>query len=172
MKRVYMLLSICLVALGLVCPGCRPSSTVQLEENKAIARRAFEEGWNKGNLTTVDEDVATNYVLHDPFSGEIKGPDGYKQYVRMYRTAFPDLHFTIEDQIAEGDKVVTRWTCTGTHRGELMGIAPTGKLGTLTGITIDRIAVGKAVETWVAWDALRMLQNLGVVPPMGQGGEK
>ncbi len=172
MKRVYMVLSIGLIALGLVCPGCRPPSTAQLEENKASVRLAFEEGWNKGNLTTVDEDVATNYVLHDPFSGEVKGPEGYKQYVKMYRNAFPDLHFTIEDQIAEGDKVVTRWTCTGTHRGELMGIAPTGKLGTVTGIFIDRIAGGKAVETWAAWDALGMLQQLGVVPPMGQGGEK
>ena len=167
-----MVLSIGLIALGLVCPGCRPPSTAQLEENKASVRLAFEEGWNKGNLTTVDEDVATNYVLHDPFSGEVKGPEGYKQYVKMYRNAFPDLHFTIEDQIAEGDKVVTRWTCTGTHRGELMGIAPTGKLGTVTGIFIDRIAGGKAVETWAAWDALGMLQQLGVVPPMGQGGEK
>ena len=172
MKRVYMVLSIGLIALGLVCPGCRPPSTAQLEENKASVRLAFEEGWNKGNLTTVDEDVATNYVLHDPFSGEVKGPEGYKQYVKMYRNAFPDLHFTVEDQIAEGDKVVTRWTCTGTHRGELMGIAPTGKLGTITGITIYRFSGGKIQESWSNWDDLGMLQQLGIVPPIGEAGKE
>ena len=140
------------------------------EENKAITRRIFEETWNQGKLDVVDEILATDFVLHDPVMPEdIHGPEGFKQFVTMYRTAFPDIHFTIEDQIAAGDKVVTRWSGTGTHQGELMGIAPTGVRGPgVTGITIDRIAGGKTVETWNAWDALGMLQQIGVVPPIGE----
>jgi len=168
MKRVYMVLSICLVALGLVCPGCSPSSTAKLEENKAIARRDFEEIWNKGNLGTVDEICAADGVGHIAGSPDIHSLEDYKQYVTMHRNAFPDIHFTIEDEIAQGDKVVTRWTCTGTHRGELMGIAPTGKLGTITGITIYRFSGGKIQESWSNWDDLGMLQQLGIVPPIGE----
>jgi steroid delta-isomerase-like uncharacterized protein len=172
MKRIYMVLSICLIVLGLVCPGCRPSATAQLEENKAIARRHFEEVWSKGNITLVDEHIATNFVLHDPSSREVQGTEGYKQYVTIYRTAFPDIHFIVEDQIAEGNKVATRWTATGTHQGELMGIPPTGKLCTVTGISIGRIAGGKIQESWSYWDAMGMLQQLGVVPPIAEGDKK
>jgi steroid delta-isomerase-like uncharacterized protein len=82
-------------------------------------------------------------------------------------SAFPDLKLMVEDQIAEGDKVVTRWSATGTHQGELLGIPPTGKQTTATGITIDRIQGGKIVETWTHWDNLGLLQQLGVVPQMG-----
>jgi predicted ester cyclase len=85
----------------------------------------------------------------------------------MYRTAFPNIHVTIEDQIAEGDKVVTRWTGHGTHQGELMGIPPTNKAVTVTGIAIDRIVAGKIVEHWENFDQLGMLVQLGVVPPPG-----
>ena len=144
------------------------------EENKAIARRVFEEGWNQGKLDVIDEIVTSDYLLGDPSMPEdIRGPDGFKQFITMYRAAFPDIHFTIEDQIAEADKVVTRWTGTGTHQGELMGIAPTGIRGPgVTGVTIDRMAGGKAVESWNAWDVLGMLQQLGVVPPIGEGAKK
>ena len=144
------------------------------EENKANIRHGFEEIWNQGKLDVVDELVTSDYLLHDPSMPEdMRGPEGFKQFVTMYRTAFPDFHVTIEDQIAEGDKVVTRWTCTGTHQGELMGIAPTGVRGTgVSGVTIDRIANGKSVESWNAWDVLRMLQNLGVVPPIGEAGKE
>ena len=86
----------------------------------------------------------------------------------MYRSAFPDMQLTIEDQIAEGDKVVTRWTARGTHQGELMGIPPTGKQATVTGITVGRVANGKFVESWSNFDALGMMQQLGVVPVPGQ----
>jgi len=169
MKRIYKVLPICLIVLGLVCPGCRPPSTAQLEENKAIARRLFEEVWSQGKLDVADEIFATDYFGHIAGSPEVRRLEGFKQFVSMYRTAFPDLQFTIEDQIAEGDKVVTRWTSTGTHKGELMGIPPTGVQSTSTGIAIDRIAGGKIVEVWSNWDTLGLLQQLGAVPPIGEG---
>ena len=139
------------------------------EENKAIARHVIEEGWNQGNTAVFDEVYATNYVGHDP-SMTIQGSEGFKQVYAAYRTAFPDLHLTIEDQIAEGDKVVSRWTFRGTHRGELMGILPTGKQVTVTGIVISHFANGKIVESWFNSDDLGMLQQLGVVPMPGQAG--
>src|SRR5919199_2849531 len=98
------------------------------EENKAVTRRFLEEVFTAGNLKLVDELFAPDYVLHDPsVPQEVRGPEGMRQYVAMYRAAYPDTHFTIEDQIAEGDEVVTRWVGRGTHQGELMGIAPTGR---------------------------------------------
>ena len=140
---------------------------MSVEENKAIFRRIVEEGFNKGNLAIVDELVATNHVNH---TDNVHGPEEYKQFITMYRTAFPDLHMTIEDQIAEGDKVVNRWTSRGTHKGDLMGIPPTGKQTTVTGIYVARIIGGKIVEEWGNFDALGMMQQIGVVPPPGQAG--
>jgi steroid delta-isomerase-like uncharacterized protein len=97
----------------------------------------------------------------------VEGPEGLKQLVMMYRTGYPDLVFTIEDLLADGDKVIVRWSCAGTHRGELMGIPATGKRTTTSGISISRFEGGKVVEEWVRWDALGWLQQLGVVPPLG-----
>ena len=141
------------------------------EENKAIASRGFEEVYNQGNLDLIDEIYAADYVGHIAGSPDIYGPEGLKQFVSMSRTAFPDVQLTIEDQIAEGDKVVTRWSSTGTHKGELMGIPLTGVQVTVTGIRISRITGGKILEDWTSWDTLGMLQQLGVIPPMGQGEE-
>ncbi len=130
------------------------------EENKAVTRRFLEEIFTAGNLELVDELFASNYVLHDPsVPQEVRGPEGMKQYVAMYRAAYPDTRFTIEDQIAQGDEVATRWTGQGTHQGELMGIAPTGRAVTVTGIEVDRIVGGKIEETWVCYDALGMMQQ-------------
>jgi steroid delta-isomerase-like uncharacterized protein len=140
---------------------------MSVEENKAIFRRIVEEGFNKGNLAIVDELVATNHVNH---TDNVHGPEEYKQFITMYRTAFPDLHMTIEDQIAEGDKVVNRWTSRGTHKGDLMGIPPTGKQTTVTGMYVARIIGGKIMEEWGNFDALGMMQQIGVVPPPGQAG--
>ena len=137
------------------------------EENKAIARREIEEIWNQGQLDVIDEIFAADFVFHVLGNPDIQGPEGYKQFVTMYRTAFPDLQFTIKDQIAEEDKVVIRWSTTGTHKGELMGIPPTGLPAPTPGITIGRYTGGKYVEAWACWDALGMLQQLGVIPPMG-----
>lgn len=141
------------------------------EENKALARRSIAEIWNKGNLTAADELIAPNNVDHDPANPNPgRGPEGTKQSAAMYRTAFPDLHITVEEVIAEGDQVVTRWTARGTHKGDLMGISPTGKQITITGISINRIVGGKAQEGWTNWDTLGMMQQLGVVPQMAAAG--
>jgi steroid delta-isomerase-like uncharacterized protein len=137
------------------------------EENKAITRRYFEEIWNHGNLNVIPELIAANHVHHDPANPGSSGPDGTKQLVSMYRAAFPDAHFTLEDQIVEENKVVTRWTARGTQQGELMGIGPTNKTITITGIDIHRIVNGKIEEHWSNWDTLGLLQQLGVVPPPG-----
>ncbi len=139
---------------------------MQPEENKVITRRFLEEIFAGGNLELVDELFAPNFVLHDPsVLQEVRGLEALKQYITMYRTANPDTRFAGEDQIAEGDRVVTRWTGQGTHQGELMGIPPTGARVTVTGISIDRIAGGRIEETWVSYDALGMMQQLGVIPP-------
>jgi steroid delta-isomerase-like uncharacterized protein len=140
------------------------------EENKALARRFHGEVFSQGNMAALDEICDANWVYHDPSDPEGRwphGPQGARQLVNTYRTAFPDLQVTYEDQIAEGDKVVSRWTARGTHTGDLMGIPPTGKQMTLTGITIMRIAGGQIQEDWGQFDALGMFQQLGVIPPMG-----
>ena len=139
------------------------------EDNKALVRRFFQEFWDQKNLAVADELITANHVDHTAGGppGLPPGPEGLKQFASIYFTAFPDLRITIENMVAEGDKVVTHWTTRGTHRGELMGIPPTGKQVTVTGITIDRIAGGKVAETWTNFDALGMLQQLGVIPSMG-----
>jgi steroid delta-isomerase-like uncharacterized protein len=141
---------------------------VTTEENKAISRRADEELFNRGNLDVADDLFAPKFVYHDPASGEDwRGPESVKQFAAMMRDAFPDLYYTVKDQIAEGDKVVTRYTAGGTHQGELMGIAPTGNRVTITGISIMRIEDGKIEEIWENYDTLGMMQQLGVIPSPG-----
>jgi steroid delta-isomerase-like uncharacterized protein len=139
------------------------------EENKVNERRLVEEGWNQGNTAVFDELFAADYLGHDT-SGPIHGPEGFKQFYATYRTAFPDTHLTIEDQIAEGDTVASRWTATGTHQGPLTGIPPSGKRVRVTGITISRYASGKIAEEWFSYDTLGMLQQIGAVPEPGQPG--
>lgn len=139
------------------------------EDNKAILRRFMDEGFNKGNAAIADELIAPNWVNHDPATPPLPpGPEGIKALFGIYRSAFPDLTFTVDDQIAEGDLVVTRWTARGTHQGELMGIPATGRSGVVTGIEIDRVVNGKIEETWVNWDTMGLLQQLGVIPAPGQ----
>ncbi len=134
------------------------------EENKALAHRVLEEMFNKGNLDVADELLAPDYVNHDPAMPEdIHGPEGFKEYVGAYRSALSDIHVEIEDQIAEGDKVVTRWIGTGTHDGEFAGIAPTGKRVTLPGMEIVRISGGKLVEGWEGYDSMNMMRQLGAI---------
>lgn len=134
------------------------------EENKALARRVIEQMFNEGNLEVADELLAPGYVDHDPsLPQDVHGPEGFKQYVGMYRAAFPDLHVQIDDQLAEGDRVATRWTGTGTHNGELAGITPTGKPVTLPGMEIVRIANGKLIEGWEGYDSGTLLRQLGVM---------
>jgi steroid delta-isomerase-like uncharacterized protein len=133
--------------------------------NSAIARRFFDEVFSKGELDLVDELFATDYVGHPSGKEEPnRGPEGVKEYVGGLREAVSDLTMTIEDQIAEGDKVATRWTARGTHDGELMGIPPTGRTTAVTGITIQRLQDDRVVEAWTNWDVMGMLQQLGVAP--------
>ena len=133
------------------------------EENKAIFRRYVEEVSNEGNLDLVDE-IFDRYLAHQSDGhAEERGPEDVKRFIGEFHQAFPDFHSEIEDQIAEGDKVVTRWTMHGTHRGEFRGIAPTGKQITVTGIGIFRFSDGKVVESWDNFDQLGMMRQLGVI---------
>ena len=138
------------------------------EENKRIARRFIEESFGQGKFHLLDEILADDYLDHDAPPGTPPGREGMKYIKAAYRSAFPDLQFTIEDQIAEGDKVTTRWTFRGTHTGELFGIPPTGKKVVMPGISIYRIADARMQEAWVRYDLLGMMQQLGVVSMPGQ----
>jgi steroid delta-isomerase-like uncharacterized protein len=135
------------------------------EQNKALVHRFFEEF----STTVVDELFVPNYTHHDSgLPPELQhGRDAYKQLVTMFHTGFPDLKMNVEDLVSEGEKVVARWTWSGTNQGEFQGIPPTGKQVTGSGISIHRIADGKIAEAWVNFDALGMLQQLGVIPSMG-----
>jgi steroid delta-isomerase-like uncharacterized protein len=121
----------------------------------------------------LDEIVAPNQVNGGPgaLPGMPSGPEGSKMLVTAYRNAFPDLHFTIDEQIAEGNTVVTRWSAHGTHQGELAGLPATGKPATVVGLGVDRVENGKIVESWGLFDQFGMLQQLGVIPAPGQAGE-
>jgi steroid delta-isomerase-like uncharacterized protein len=133
--------------------------------NKEIVRRLGVEPW-EGNVGVIDELVAPDYIGHDPSQPELHGPDGVKGFVTTYLSAFPDGRITIDEQLAEGELVASRWTGRGTHQGDLMGIPPTGKQVTVSGITISRVKNGKVVEEWSNWDTLGLLQQLGAVPAM------
>lgn len=146
--------------------GCEMST----DQNKTIVRRFYEEVFNRGNLALLGELVATDYIEHYPFSGQAPGSEGLKGVVTMFRAAFPEIRITVEDTVAEGNKVAVRRTMRGTQKGELMGIAPTGKEATWTAIDIFTVAGGKVQERWAVADALGMMQQLGVIPAPGQSG--
>ncbi len=140
-------------------------ASVSAEESKAVARRWFEDLFNQGNLEVADEIIASNHVNHDPTLPDIPpGPEGQRQVVNLYRSAFTNAHISVEDQLAEADKVVTRWTGSGTHQGEFMGVSPTGNQVTVTGITINRVSGGKIAESWINYDALGMMRQIGAIP--------
>ena len=139
------------------------------EGNKFVIRRSFDELWNKRNLSVADELFNPYYAHHDPSTSDVgRGPESEKNRATLYRTAFPDLRLTIEDIIAEGETVMARWSCRGTHKGDLSGIAPTGKQVTISGESIARFTGGKMAEGWVNWDALGLMQQLGVVPELAK----
>ena len=138
------------------------------EQNKAIVRRLLEEPW-KGDLGVVDELIDHNYVGHDPSIPEpLRGPDGFKENVSTYREAYSDAQITVDEQIAEGDKVATRWTARGKHDGDLMGVAPTGKQVKVSGLTLSRLANGKVIEDYTNWDTFGMMRQLGIVPELAR----
>ena len=138
------------------------------EQNKALVRRVFEEGINKHNLNVFDELLASNYVNHN-MPMPAPGPEGLKQVVSMFLASFSNFQITLEDVIADGDKVATRGTWRGTHQGNFMGIPATGKSVVVSYSDIWYIENGRAVENWVQMDMLGLMQQLGVAPAPGQG---
>lgn len=141
------------------------------QEYQALIVRVFEEVWNQGDLDHIDQYMSPNYVDHDtgvsPVGPVENTPDRLaeeKAKVGIYRSAFPDLHFTIDDQLAVGDQVMTRWTVSGTLLGPLGHIPPTGKRASVQGVNIDRIENGKVVEGWSFFDMLSVLQQVGALP--------
>lgn len=142
------------------------SRIILIEQNKAIVARFFKEVENRGNLSVIDEIFTADYVDHAAAPGQTTGPEGVKSLVYSLRTAFPDFNFTIEDTIAEQDKIVARWNAHGTHKGDFFGILPTGRRAVWSGIRIFRLADGKITESWINWDFLGLLQQLGMVPSL------
>jgi predicted ester cyclase len=137
------------------------------QEYRIVVRREFEEIFSQGgNLDAAEEIYAPNYVGHEPTFGDVHGVEGAKQFAATYRQAFPDIQTTMEDQVAEGDKVVSRFTARGTHQGESEDFGPpTGNRIEVTGITIEQFSEeGKIVEDWTNFDALGLMQQLGLVP--------
>jgi steroid delta-isomerase-like uncharacterized protein len=133
------------------------------EQNKALARRWFEDLFSRGDLEAANEIISADFVDHLTHEDE-RGLEELKHYVTIYRTAFPDIRDAVEDIVAEADKVVVRWTSRGTHQGEFMGVAPTGRHVTFTGMRLFRIAENEIAESWVNIDARGLQEQLGTVP--------
>jgi len=134
------------------------------EQSKAIARRFFEDVFWHGRLDAVDELFAVDYQDHDPVNEEdTYGRDGVREEIAAYRAGVSDLRFTIEDQVADGDRVVTRWNARGTHDGELFGVTATGNAIDVHGITIHRLADGRIQEGWWNWDVLGLMRQVGAI---------
>jgi len=138
--------------------------------NKAAARRLYEEAFAQGKPEVVDEVLDANFVCHDPNSetGEIRGAQTIKGEIEYFRQAFPDLFWRVEDQVAEGEKVTTRYTLGGTHQGEFFGVPGSSKRVEVSGINIDRCEGGKLVEEWASYDLLGGLRQIGAIPEPGQ----
>src|SRR5215203_2236173 len=141
---------------------------MSLDDNKAIIRAFVETVWNSRQLDRADEVVAADFVDHAPMPGQAPGLEGVKRKWAMYLDAIPDFRVTIEELVAEGDKVAVRRSYAGTHRGELLGIPPTGKQMRISGISIFRLAEGKIAEHWEQLDRLALMQQLGALPTPGQ----
>jgi steroid delta-isomerase-like uncharacterized protein len=142
---------------------------MSIEQNKELVRQMVEEMFNRGNLSRADEFLAAGFVEREELPPGIPGGrEGVKQLTAMLRSAFPDFKATIDDIIAEGDKVVIRQTWSGTHKGEFMGVPPTGKSVSFGVIDIIRVDGGKFVEHWGQMDSMGMMQQLGAIPAPGQ----
>ena len=131
--------------------------------NKDVVRRLYKEVWNERKLDVADEVISKSHALNDPtFTGSAVGPAAYKTQVRRFLAALPDLRFSVEEYICEKDKVVASWTITGTHKGEVLGIAPTNKKVSVAGITIHHLAGGKILDSQAIWDVQSVMVQLGV----------
>lgn len=137
----------------------------EIEQNKELFRKAVKEIWNKGNFDILTDMISDDFVIHFPKPGEeIKGAKNVKEFYTNLRRAFPDIRFTIIDQVGEEEKIVTHWSATGTHKGEFKGIPATGKKVTFNAIDIDKVSNGIFVECWTNVDELGLMQQLGVIP--------
>ena len=134
------------------------------ENNKAVIRKFLDEVINQNRMDRADDLVVEDFVELDPLPGQRQGREGLKEVLGMMRTAFPDIHWVVEEMVAEGEKVVTRFTWTGTHRGSFLGVPATGKSVSVKGVVIDELAGGKMSASRMLMDSLGMLQQLGVVP--------
>ena len=140
------------------------------EENKTTVRRYFTAVLNGGDLAALDTLAESDYMENNPLPGQGTGREGFKQRVGGLRAAFPDIRYTVEDMIAEGDRVALRWSMHGTHGGEILGIPATGKQVTLTGLDIYRLNDGRLAEHWDQVDVMGLLQQLGVIPAPAPAG--
>jgi len=137
------------------------------EAHKEVFGRLYNSIWNERRLEFIDKIIAKTHALADPtVTGRGTGPTVYRRQVERFVVAFPDLKFTVDDTISEKDKLVVAWTATGTHRGSFFGIQPTNRKVSVSGITIHQIADGKILESTAAWDAIGLLQELGVALPL------
>jgi len=135
--------------------------------NKAVVRRLYDEVWNKRKVEVIKEIISPSHALHDAnFTGSSVGPEAYKRQFLLFISGFPDLRFTIEDVVGEEGKVVVSWNISGTHKGEFMGISATNKKVSVDGITINYVSNGKIMDSYISWDALSLLQQLGAVPAL------
>jgi steroid delta-isomerase-like uncharacterized protein len=149
----------CLFALAVAVSPAQ----ADIEANKALGRRMFDEVWNQGAVEVLEEVLSDDYVIHDP-SGDFQGAAGYRQFHGLFNSAFSDIHFEVEDQVAEGDWVATRWTSTSVHTGELMGTPATDKAVMATGITMSRMADGRIAEEWNEWHLMGLMEQIGAIP--------
>lgn len=138
------------------------------EQNKAFIQRVTEEFYNQGKIELAEQFYASTYVHHDPASPQVRDRDGLKEALRAFRAGCPDLQITTDALFAEGDTVTKRWTYHATHTGDLSGLPPTGRRITMSGLELFRLAGGKIVESWLAYDNLSLMQQLGIIPTPAQ----
>jgi steroid delta-isomerase-like uncharacterized protein len=170
-RRVMACSIMCWGAGALGKERTRRTNSMSAEQNKALVRRFVEEVQSRGNIDALDEICSPEFVNHSAPPGVPSNCEGVKQLTAMFRQAFPDSYFSVEDMLAEGDKVATRKTFHGSHQGEFMGIPPTGQQVSMELIDIVRIADGRVVEHWAVGDNLGMMQQLGIVPRPGDTEE-
>jgi steroid delta-isomerase-like uncharacterized protein len=140
-----------------------------IADNKAVVSMFVEEVINQGRMDRADELVVSGFVELDPLPGQRQGREGLKEVIGQMRAAFPDIHWITEEMVAEDDKVVSRFTWSGTHRGEFLGMPATGKVIKVNGVVIDRIVAGKMTDSRILMDTLSMLQQLGALPTRQAG---
>jgi steroid delta-isomerase-like uncharacterized protein len=149
---------------GVISHTPNEETRVSESENVSVIARFLEEVINQGRLEQADELVAVDFVELDPLPGQRQGREGLKEVIGMLRAAFPDIHWVVEETVASGDKVVTRFTWTGTHRGTFLGVPASGRSVSVKGVVIDRLAAGKMADSRILMDNFSMMQQLGVIP--------